>query len=178
MKKIIVCIAFAMLLVFSAAAVSDDGMPCKQIKARATFDDFEFQSPCEKYAGFDWCWVGVPLKGSIKGVWDGHGQWDWVIFDVRDFGLPTWEAGAYYQMNFDIFIGKHGEIHSETLWAADNRVPGATMSVITGGTGIYEDASGLIASWSFDGSLWKVKGEVCGPYIPIDDDDDSDSDSD
>ena len=142
MKQLIMLLA--MLLVFPVALADDDGNHCRNINAKALFQ--EAQSPCE-FDGieYDVCYISK-VWGTINGSWTGYAQDEWLVV-LEDRGLPTppGAASSYYNREFEVFTSKQGTVWGDSHYILDSLFDasdgGASIpTYVSGGTGIYEGA--------------------------------------
>ena len=170
MKKL--AFLFALLLVFPTALAANDHYKCQKIKGHAVLQDF--QEDCE-YAGIEYsmCFI-QQIKGTIKGSWVSYIQDEWWVV-LGDLGVPTPPAAgpSWYNREFQVFTTKRGTLWGEAQFVFDERAwaepDGGTAfpAIITGGTEMYEGATGWITSIATDATIakWTVHGRVCGPNI-------------
>jgi hypothetical protein len=115
--------------------------------------------------------VDTPLKGTLNGIWHFYGDGGFVTaFPDPPFsslfagwGLDAIETnrGAIYAQ--DNYIWNLSVFGLEGTKAA---IPAVSLSVITGGTGHYEGATGWFAAIYDDGGGgWRgfIRGEICTP---------------
>ncbi len=193
MKGKISCIAVALLLTVSGVAVADShtgGTQCQDIRGRLELLGYEFDCSIDGESYF-LCFDNK-LKGKTKGTWDIGLKFEWYdkVIDgalLQDgTTLATVDGSlSFWYREYGVVRLKRGNLFHSAQYAVDERLWNVAAvvpiaAVITGGTGIYEDATGWILSTSDDFFVTaKISGEVCGPNIPHDDDDDDDdSDSD
>jgi hypothetical protein len=94
--------------------------------------------------------------------------------ELEGLGVPTPpdSVETYYNREYEVFTSKQGEIWGDGQAVYDIRVGimgGAAVSImVSGGTGIYEDAYGWITATVLDAYLehFLINGRVCGPNIP------------
>ena len=157
----------ALILAFPLA-IADD--PCRNVNGHGFAGDF--QEPCE-FDGtvYDFCFINK-MRGTINGTMFEYFQNDWVVL-LEDLGLPTPPAAgeSWYNREFAVLTSKQGMVWGEAQYVVDLRVletgGAAVPLLVTGGTGIYEDAYGWI-TWTFgDETLatFSIDGQVCGPNI-------------
>jgi hypothetical protein len=186
----LICIFTAGLLVVLGAISSQTAVAeenCKKVSAHGTLIGYEFDCELngEKYL---YC-PQMTLKGQSKGRWDAgvKEEWDFLSMNgaVLQSGavLPTPDdTYNFWGREFDVLKLKHGNIFAEAQYYIDARIYDVNSAfpwsmLITGGTGIYEGATGWILAVFEDSSFEKARlqGQVCGPYIPgRNDGDDSD----
>jgi len=167
MKQFILLLA--LLLVFPVAAVANGEDQCRNIKAQASLLDEHFD--CE-YGGtdYDYCYISK-IQGNFKGLWTTYVQFSWYEI-LEDLGVQTGTAESWYNREFEVFTTKQGTVWGDAQFVFDDRYfqsNGGTAipTMITGGTGIYADATGWITLIYTDGTIanWRVYGRVCGPNI-------------
>lgn len=163
--------AFLALILAFPLAIADD--PCRNVNGHGFAADF--QEPCE-FDGtvYDFCFISR-MRGTINGTMFEYFQNDWVVL-LEDLGVPTPPAAgeSWYNREFAVLTSKQGMVWGEAQYVFDMRnldTGGvAVPTLVTGGTGIYEDAYGWI-TWTFrDGTLatFSIDGQVCGPNISPD----------
>ena len=172
MKQLLMLLA--MLLVFPVAFANDDGNDCRNINAKAVWTGFE--EGCE-FAGIEYsaCYTSR-IKGTINGTWMSYVQYEWyVILEDLLVDTPDPAIESWYNREFEVFHSKQGTVwgnaHFILDWQFDSSDGGASIpTMVTGGTGIYEDAEGWINAIYLDAAMehFKVQGRVCGPNIPND----------
>ena len=162
MNKLVMFLAS--LLVFPAAFAADN---CRNINGHAFSEGY--QAPCEfNGTDYDGCYIGK-IRGVINGSWVSYVQDDWFLV-LDDFGLPT-PYLTFYNREFEVFTSKQGMVWGDAQFTYDTRAwlsgGPAIPTIVTGGTGIYEDATGWITLINLDGDFYKssVHGRVCGPNI-------------
>ncbi len=181
-KKIVVVIG-AFLLALAAmqpAGAQDEETQCKKVRGHG--EVVAYQIPCLEDPEFYFCIVSE-TRGGLKGKWVSYQQEDWGSMFLGDAGLPV-PPGApvtWYIREFEVFSTKKGTVYGDMQATFDARIfdsgGGAALpTIVTGGTGIYEDATGWIVVILTDESLenFKILGRICGPNIPSDDDDSDD----
>ena len=169
MKQLLVLLA--MLLVFPVAVADDGGDNCRNINAHASLvgvgPDCEYNSTT-----YDYCY-SQKVKGNLNGSWVSYVMWDWGVM-LESLGVQTPpEAGeSWYNRELEVFTTKHGMVWGDAQFVFDFRAfdlggGPAIPTMVTGGTGMYEDASGWITAIYTDGTLsnWRIYGRVCGPNI-------------
>ena len=184
-KKIMVGIGAILLMLpgTQTAFSQDEDVHCKKIRGYAEVVDLQF--PCQEDPEFWACYI-QKVRGTLKGTWVSYQQEGWFDMDLGAAGLPVPPGSpvTWYGREFEVFSTKKGTVYGDMQTAFDVRVfesdgGGALPTIVTGGTGIYEGATGWIVPVYTDGTLEKftIQGQICGPNIPFeDDDDDSDSD--
>ncbi len=157
---------------------------CKPINGRIGAS--EYLGSCT-YDGTDYAFcIDSTIMGTLNGTWHYYGPAGNSI--GADPGFPYSSLRAGWAL--DVFETRRGMVYAQDNWMwnssifdpdlfnpnATAAVPVVSFSVITGGTGKYEEASGWIGAILDDAGQWKgyMKGELCTP----DDDGDSDDDSD
>ena len=169
MKRLVILLA--LLLVFPAAFAGNGGDNCRNINAHATLVDegpgCEFDSTT-----YDYCYI-QKTKGNLNGSWVSYVMWDWGV-TLESLGVQTPpEAGeSWYNRELEVFTTKHGMVWGDAQFVFDLRAfdsdgGPAIPTIVTGGTGMYEDAYGWITAIYTDGTLsnWRIYGRVCGPNI-------------
>ena len=181
MKKGLLYLVSALLLTLSGGAVaqsSPDGVQCQSIHGRIVLVSFEVDCSFE---GVDYMWCfGYEMKGKAKGTWQVFIKTGWADVSVNSL-VDTIDGSAnlWYRED-EVLELRRGRINGSAQYTVDTRLwdIGGTVPiavVITGGTGIYQDASGWMLSTSQDFfTTSDVTGEVCGPYIPGQEDDEDD----
>jgi len=169
MKRLVILLT--LLLIFPAAFAGDQ---CRHINGHAFLTGF--QETCEfDSIEYDACYI-TKIRGSINGSWVSYVQRDWG-FALEDLGVPTPpDAGlSFYNREFEVFTSKQGTVWGDSqfvfdLRAVDSGGGTAIPTMVTGGTGIYEDAQGWITATGTDSdfSKFSVRGRVCGPNIESD----------
>lgn len=173
MKSKTIWVVSATLLGWAVAAGAnppDSGEHCRLIVARAAVE--EFQQPCLEDPSFLGCYV-QRIRGTFSGTWLSLFNEGWNA-DLRALGLPIPDdsPASIWARETEVFISDRGTIFGDAQWVLDLRIlptGGLTLTtVVTGGTGIYEDASGWIVQTAVDDTTerFSVRGRVCGPYIP------------
>jgi hypothetical protein len=169
MKQLILLLT--LLLVFPIASVANGEDPCRNINAHATLVDevpeCEFNSMT-----YDYCYI-QKVRGNLNGSWVSYVMWDWGV-TLESLGVQTPpEAGeSWYNRELEVFTTKHGMVWGDAQFVFDLRAfdsdgGPAIPTIVTGGTGMYEDAYGWITAIYTDGTLsnWRIYGRVCGPNI-------------
>ncbi len=183
-KKIMVLISAILLMLagMQPALSQDENANCKKVRGFA--EVVGLQIPCLENPEFWACYI-TAVRGTLKGKWVSYQQEGWFDMDLREAGLPVPPDSpvTWYGREFEVFSTKKGTVYGDMQTAFDARVfdsdGGAALpTIVTGGTGIYEGATGWIVPVFTDGTIEKLilLGRICGPNIPYDDDDDSDSD--
>ena len=175
----VVISAILLMLAGTQPAFSqDEDVKCKKIRGDAEVVDL--QNPCLENTDFWACYV-QKVRGTLKGKWVSYQQQGWFDMDLREAGLPVPPGSpvTWYGREFEVFSTKKGTVYGDMQTAFDVRVfdsdGGAALpTIVTGGTGIYEGATGWIVPVNTDGTLEKftILGRICGPNIPSDDEDD------
>ena len=160
---------FALLLI-STSAFGDE---CTLVNAEANQARYS-QSP-KVCNGFDFCYLN-DLTGSPNAELWFYSSFSTQLSDPFDTGLPFHASAAethIYTEDGDIYMQTNG------IWDLDTTVF-AALSIVTGGTGKYENATGNVLGYIdsrepsndyYGGPVYYV-GRICGPNIPSDDDDD------
>ena len=169
MKRLVILLA--LLLVFPAAFAGNGGDNCRNINAHATWvgegPACEFNSTT-----YDYCYM-AKVRGNLNGSWDSYVMWDWYVI-LESLGVQTPpEAGeSWYNRELEVFTTKHGMVWGDAQFVFDLRVfdsdGGPSIpTMVTGGTGMYEDAYGWINGIYLDAALvnFELNGRVCGPNI-------------
>lgn len=183
-KKITVVIGAILLMPAGTqpAFSQDEDAQCKKIKGHGEVVDV--QIPCLENPEFSGCLI-QNVRGTLKGKWVSYQQEGWFDMDLRAAGLPVPPGSplTLYGREFEVFSTKKGTVYGDSQTAFDVRIfesggGAAIPTVVTGGTGIYEGATGWIVPVFTDGLLEKftILGRICGPNIDSDSDSDSDSD--
>lgn len=183
MKKSLLASGWGALLVAATTAATSAYATdnCQRVRGELTEEDVQF--PCLVNADFDGCFL-LDMDGTFRTVHAFVQNDDFIL--NQDIGLPEPEgSNSNYWRELHVYENSRGTATGDVQYIFDLRifdVNGGFVApaIITQGTGIYEGATGWIASVFTDASLQKaiVRGRLCGPNIPRDDDDDSDSDSD
>ena len=166
MKRFLVLL---LLLLVSPTALADD--QCRHINAHAFIQGQQF--PCEyndtEYFG---C-LNSSIRGTINGSWDSYYQDYWWV-SLDDLGVPT-AYPSFYGREFEVFTTKKGMVWGDAQFTIDLRYAEsgggfAVETIVTGGTGMYEDAHGWITAIVTDSeqTTFSVHGRVCGPNIDDD----------
>jgi len=173
-----------LLLALASAAVGDQTGRCQEVRGHAVLKATQFPCLTENVVDdtvFDGCYISM-VKGNLKGPWISFVQDDWG-FDLATVGAPVPDGSpaTWYNREFEVFETKHGVVYGDAQFAFDFRIfdsdgGGAIPTIITGGSGIYEDAMGWIVATFKDGSIetFHIRGRICGPNIPGYSDDDDD----
>lgn len=133
LKQFFMTVVSALLLVSTSAF----GGECTSVKFR--FMETGFSTDPEVCDGFDFCVVGK-LKGGLRGEFWHYSDWALQeLYDPYDMGLPTLNVGAAEQKIYTA----DGEIHTKAYGIYENETTVfGEVSVVTGGTGMYEGATG------------------------------------
>jgi len=172
MKQLLMLLA--MLLVFPVAFANADGNNCRNINAKAVLVDIE--ADCE-FAGIEYsgCFI-TKIKGTINGSWISYVKDEWYVI-LEDLGVDTPDLAeeSWYNREFEVFHSKQGTVWGNAQFILDwqswtNDGGPSIPTMVEGGTGIYEGATGWINAIYLDAALenFKVQGRVCGPNIPDD----------
>jgi hypothetical protein len=173
LKQILMMAGLALLL----ATTSAFGDKCQDIRGSAKVVDLQVD-PCQENDEFYACYI-QKVSGTLKGKWVSYQQPDWFDKDLRVYGLPVPEGSevTWYGREFEVFTTKKGEVYGDAQTAFDTRIfdsdgGGALPTIVTGGSGIYEGATGWIVPVYTDGELdnFTILGRICVPNIPEDDD--------
>ena len=154
------------------ATTSAFGDKCQDIRGEARLVDVQVD-PCQENPEFDTCYI-QKVRGTLKGEWVAYQQADWVNIDMAEVGLPVPEGSeTLYIRELEVFSTKKGEVWGDMQTAFDMRVFDsdggvALPTIVTGGNGIYEDATGWIVPVVTDGTIehFTILGRICGPNIP------------
>ena len=168
MKPVLVLI---LVLAFPMTVTANSGDLCRNMNGHGG-DSSEPIFDCE-FGGdtFDFCFESS-LRGTINGSLMEYYNWDWFYYfapPLKDFGVPAPNYGSYYMREVDLFMSKQGELWGEAQYVIDwyNITLGgvAVPIMITGGTGMYEDAYGWITLTVTDPGLtnFTYDGRVCWP---------------
>lgn len=164
--RLFITVLLAVVTLFIAGtALAESGPRCEKVNAHLSdYVDFSDTPACVD-AGYVFC-VEIRSVGTINGrllALDRGGDW---IYDFPEFGdTVAWRAPI-------IFETKHGEIWTDAVGMQFQAVfqelgRGRVQQtcLITGGTGRYEDATGVIlTSWAGPGIVvGEVWGEICWP---------------
>jgi hypothetical protein len=167
MKSFILPAALVVVLVLVAGPVMAD--ECEPINAR--FQVGTYLDPCT-YNGidFDYC-IDTPIWGTINGMWHFYGEEEnWLGADPGPPYSSLWAGWA-----LDVIETRRGTIYAQDNWlwnlsafgleGTKAGLPAVQLSIITGGTGQYEDASGWFGVILDDSGYWRgfMKGEICTP---------------
>ena len=86
--------------------------------------------------------------------------------------IPPEAGESWYNREVGVFTTKHGMVWGYAQFVFDFRIfdsdGGSSIpTMVTGGTGMYEDAYGWITAIYADSTLsnWRIYGRVCGPNI-------------
>jgi len=163
MKKylvVIASVAMGALLMQPAAAEN-----CKFHKIQLLADTFVVLE--QPLPGFDWCGIG-----RVVGTINGH-HTSCINFDDIKFSDDIWGDGDFriVAIKFsDVFETKLGSFQVDERafldWGEGQSSIAATMSVVTGGTGIYEGATGLLTmgpKWPDETKVQLYEGTICTP---------------
>jgi hypothetical protein len=168
-KQLSMTAAFALLL----ATTSAFGDECQDIRGAAKVVGVQVD-PCQENPEYYACYI-QRVRGTLRGKWVSYQQPGWFDTDLRAVGLPVPEGSevTWYGREFEVFSTKEGEVWGDMQTAFDIRIfdsdgGGALPTIVTGGTGIYEDATGWIVPVYTDGTLnnFTILGRICGPNIP------------
>ena len=164
-------LTFLALMLAFPLAIADDH--CRNMNGHGRTVDI--QEPCE-FDGvvYDFCFVNE-VRGTINGTVFEYFQWDWIVW-LEGLGVPTPPdaGGSFYNREFAVLTSKQGTVWGEAQYVYDLRVLDtggvAVPTLVTGGTGIYEDAYGWITFTFGDETLlpFSIDGRVCGPNISTD----------
>ena len=166
-KQLSMTAVFALLLVTTSAF----GDKCQDVRGSAEVIDLQW--PCQENPEFYACYI-QKVRGTLKGKWVAYQRPGWFDTDMRTVGLPVPpDVETLYGREFEVFSTKRGEVYGDAQTAFDTRYfesdGGAALpTIVTGGTGIYEDATGWIVPVYTDGTLnnFTILGRICGPNIP------------
>ena len=162
--------AVSALLLATTSAFADK---CQDIRGEARVVDLQVD-PCQEDPEFYACYI-QKVRGTLKGEWVSYQQPGWFDMDLREMGLPVPDGSevTWYGREFEVFSTKKGEVYGDMQTAFDTRIfdsdgGGALPTIVTGGTGIYEGATGWIVPVYTDGTLnnFTILGRICGPNIP------------
>jgi hypothetical protein len=162
-----------LLLTFPLAFADNGNDQCRNVNAHGIAQDY--QESCEfDSTVYDFCLI-KKMRGTINGTMFEYFQNDWLVL-LEDLGLPTPPDAveSWYNREFAVFSSKQGMVWGEAQYVFDYRIleaGGASVPVlVTGGTGIYEDAYGWITMIVPDAYFINLSfdGRVCGPNIPND----------
>jgi len=180
MKKRLLVLATALLLAVSGGVVAEsphDGAQCQSIHGRVVLVSFEVDCAFE---GEDYMWCfGYEMKGKYKGTWLTGIKPGWadrflnqaVLLDDTVLTTIDGSENLWYREN-EVLELQRGKLFASAQYIVDTRLwdIGGTVpiaGVFTGGTGIYQDASGWFLQKSQDFfTTADFTGEVCGPNIP------------
>lgn len=169
MKQLLMLVA--MLLVFPVI-FADDGNDCRNINAKAVWTDFQEDCMFDSIE-YSACYT-AEIKGTINGLWFSYVQYEWYVI-LEDLGVqtPPDAIESWYNREFEVFTTKQGTVWGDATfilsWQFDTSDGGASIpTMVTGGTGIYEDAEGWINAIYLDAAMetFELHGRVCGPNIP------------
>ena len=168
MKQLILLLT--LLLVFPIASVANGEDPCRNINAHATLVG---EGPACEYNSttYDYCYI-QKVRGNLNGSWVSYLMWDWNVTLESLVQTPPEAGESWYNRELEVFTTKHGMVWGESQFVFDLRAFDsfggvAIPTIVTGGTGIYEDAQGWITATGTDSDFTKfsVQGRVCGPNI-------------
>ena len=168
LKQIFMTAGLALLL----ATTSAFGDKCIDIRGSGEVVGLQVE-PCQENPEFYACYI-QKVRGTLKGEWVAYQQPGWFDTDMRTVGLPVPpDVETLYGREFEVFSTKKGEVYGDMQTAFDTRIfdsdgGGALPTIVTGGTGIYEGATGWIVPVIMDGTLndFTILGRICGPNIP------------
>jgi len=167
----ILLLSIICLLNAPVAFAGDDGDQCRNINGSAFVQGFP--ETCEFNGDVYWFCISQRIRGSINGTWISYIQEDWgVPLEAPDFPIPDGTPFVEYARELEVFSSKQGMVWGDTQFVIDFRAfdvgGGVSLPIIvTGGTGIYEDAQGWITATALDKDLEKfsIQGRICGPNI-------------
>lgn len=163
MKKslvVIISVALGAFLIQPAAAEN-----CQFHKMQLLNDTFViFEEPLP---GFDWCGRGRVL-GTINGYTTSCLKWDDIKFSDDIWGDSDYRFVAV--KFFNVFETNLGTFQADErafldLDSGSSNIA-ATMSEVTGGTGAYEGATGLLtmeSTWPNEAKGQLYQGDICTP---------------
>ena len=164
-------ILLTLMLVFPATFAGNGGDKCRNINGNASVQGFP--DTCEFNGDVYWFCISQRIRGSINGTWISYIQEDWgVPLVAPDFPIPDGTPFVEYARELEVFNSKQGMVWGDSQFVIDARAfdvgGGVSLPIIvTGGTGIYEDAQGWITATGLDGALeeFSIQGRICGPNI-------------
>jgi hypothetical protein len=167
-------ILLTLLLVFPAVFAGNGGDQCRNINGNATVQGN--QDTCEFNGDVYLFCISQRIRGSINGTWVSYIQEDWgVPLEAPAFPIPDGTPFVEYARELEVFNSKQGMVWGDSQFVIDYRAfeSGGGVSlpiIVTGGTGIYEDAQGWITATVLDDVFedFSIQGRVCGPNIPSD----------
>jgi hypothetical protein len=136
--------------------------------------------PCELDGTlYDIC-IETPTRGTLNGVWHLYGVVNnWVDFpgpcidscgDAAPAPMPPGYAGIEAGWGLDVYETKGGEVWADDAWLFQwgayffqGKAVFTSVSSITGGTGMYEGATGWIGFVGSEVEGGVIKGEICTP---------------
>lgn len=150
------------LFVITPAAMAGD---CKKafVNVGAIVDYYD--APDCPYQ--DWLYDGClasPVTGTLNGVWWLY-FYGWNVVEVYD-PIPG-HPGFWSGWNFSAIYTNKGELWTRDTWSVDVEDSddfgfAAQVSVITGGTGVYEGATGRLGWIGTDASgVGSFVGHIC-----------------
>ena len=153
------------------ALAQNENAQCRNIVGHAEVVDL--QSPCQEDTAYWGCYI-QKIRGTLSGTWVSYQQEDWFV-DLGTLGAPVPSESplSAYLREFEVFTTNKGTVYGDAQTVFDVRLfdsdgGGALPTIITGGTGIYQDAWGWIVLTYTDGTVeeFDVQGRICGPNIP------------
>lgn len=152
-KKFFIAISVFVLLCLLATPVWAE--KCKQVTiVHGEFVSY-LQGP-ENCDGYDGCWAAT-VRGTPNGLYTTY-WFDANIFQVKGDTIAS--------VQDTIIETQHGDLYMRESLIADYAAPDgfAVHSVIVGGTGQYEGATGWMGGYGdIAGTLVRNGGEICWP---------------
>ena len=150
------------LLMISPAAVAGN---CKDIHANvgAIVDGYDASDCPDQEWLYDGCLL-YSVKGTLNGDWWFY-LYGWNAVEVLDpiEGHPGFWSG----WSFSAFVTNKGELWTRDTWTADLEDTeffdfSSQVSVIIGGTGVYEGATGRLGWIGLDATgVGRLVGHIC-----------------
>jgi hypothetical protein len=162
-------VLFGACLAFSGTFAAADGFRCQRIRASAHMP--VFQLPCTKDPTYFSCYLGS-VEGTLNGRWNIFLKQPGTVINGMDLQIPPEAPTSFYQSEVDVLRTADGRLDGYSHYVFDTRTftdGGFTATIwITGGTGIYRQATGWIVNVAKDAANvdYLLYGRVCGPHIP------------
>ena len=173
MKKVLLTgFVVTTLCLVAGVAIADE---CKPVHVRIGLSTY--LDPCV-YQEIDFLYcIDAPLKGTLRGTWHYYGEETNGVFwpPLNDDGDPIFDPAPYSAMVAGWALGlietNKGELYVQDnyLWnfntITDNHLPFVTLMNVTGGSGMYDGASGWLGVIADDSGNWRgfMKGVICTP---------------
>ena len=155
---------------YTSVNVSASDMECKAVAGKGTQQSFQEQCEFDGTA-YDLC-INMKLFSRDFSSHDAYGNYDWFI-DLGSLGFPVPEGSTTnYNREFNVLTSDEGMVFGDVQYAFDDRIfesHGGFVApmIVTGGTGMYDGATGWVAFMFIDETIEKQRffGRICGPGI-------------